>query len=65
MLFRSRVEHEAGAETAAQVQRAFQLAFVRTPSAPEAKSATELVRTESLFALCRMLLNANEFVYLD
>ena len=63
--FAARVEHEAGAETAAQVQRAFQLAFVRTPSAPEAKSATELVRTESLFALCRMLLNANEFVYLD
>jgi hypothetical protein len=24
-----------------------------------------LVRGESLFALCRMLLNANEFVYLD
>jgi hypothetical protein len=63
--FAARVASEAGADAAAQVSRAFQLAFVRPPSAAEAKAAAELRRADSLFALCRMLLNANEFVYVD
>jgi len=63
--FAARVERESGADAAAQVTRAFQLAFVRPPSADEAKAATELVRADGLFTLCRLLLNANEFVYVD
>ena len=63
--FGSRVEREAGADAAAQVNRAFQLAFGRPPTRDELAGATQLVRADGLFALCRMLLNANEFVYLD
>ncbi|NBV20447.1 MAG: DUF1553 domain-containing protein [Proteobacteria bacterium] len=61
----ARIEREAGADPAAQVVRAFQLSFARSPSQLELSAARDLVRTESVFALCRMLLNANEFVYVD
>ena len=61
----ARIEREAGADSGAQVTRAFQLAFARPPSQLELSAARDLVRTESVFCLCRMLLNANEFVYVD
>ena len=63
--FATRVEREAGADTAAQITRAFQLAFSRPPSGQELAAARDLVRTDGVFSLCRMLLNANEFVYVD
>jgi len=63
--FAARVEREAGADPATQINRAFQLAFARSPSQPELAAARDLVRTDGVFSLCRMLLNANEFVYLD
>jgi len=55
----------ATASSEEQVRRAFWLALQRTPSVDELGAATELVKHQSLFALCRALLNANEFVYLD
>lgn len=63
--FAARVEREAAADAAAQVTRAFQLAFARSPSQAELAAARDLVRTDGVFSLCRMLLNANEFVYVD
>jgi len=63
--FAARVEREVGADAAAQVNRAFLLAFVRPPTRDELAGAQQLVRADGLFALCRMLLNANEFVYVD
>ncbi len=63
--FATRVEREAGADPAAQITRAFQLAFARAPSQPELAAARDLVRTDGVFSLCRMLLNTNEFVYVD
>ena len=59
-----RVENEGGPGTAG-VDRAFALAFQRTPSAAERQAAVALVNEQGLFALCRALLNANEFAYLD
>ena len=56
---------EAGAEVAAQVARAMRLAFGRSPTAAESKAACQLVEAHGLFGLCRALLNANEFVYVD
>ncbi len=47
------------------VAQAFQLAFGRDPSSAEAKAAEELRKTRGLPQLCRMLFNANEFVYID
>ncbi|MEN9574094.1 MAG: hypothetical protein RL514_1949 [Verrucomicrobiota bacterium] len=61
----ARLEREAGADPTAQITRAFHLAFARPPTREELAGATQLVRSDSLFALCRMLLNANEFVYVD
>jgi hypothetical protein len=63
--FADRVKAEAGTDPTAQVIRAFQLAFGRQPSAPEAAAAASLVKSRDLTQLCRMLLNANEFVYVD
>jgi hypothetical protein len=62
--FAARVEKDA-ADPAARVDRAFRLAFQRPPRDEERAAALELVRTHGLAALCRALLNANEFVFVD
>ena len=63
--FADRVKADAGTEPMAQVTRAFQLAFGRRPSPTETDAGLALVRSRDLTQLCRMLLNANEFVYVD
>lgn len=60
----SRVSTEASDPTA-QIVRAFQLTFQRQPTDPELDAARQLVERRGLFAVCRSLLNANEFVYVD
>jgi hypothetical protein len=62
-LFAERLKREAGDDAAAQVRRGFRLAFGREPSAEESAAAAKLVREHGLAALCRSLLNANEFLY--
>ena len=61
--FARRVRQEAGDHPGAQVDRAFQLAFGRPAGATEQRAALELVEKHGLPALCRALLNANEFLY--
>jgi mono/diheme cytochrome c family protein len=63
--FAERVEKEGGGESEAQIARAFALAFGRPPSESEMKFSASFVQSQGLFALCRTLLNANEFVYVD
>ena len=63
--FADRVKADVGTDPAAQVARAFQLAFARKPTSTEATAAASLVQGRDLTQLCRMLLNANEFVYVD
>lgn len=58
-----RVRKEAGDTPQAQVNRGFRLAFGRSPNAQEGAAGVELVRKHGLEALCRALLNANEFLY--
>jgi hypothetical protein len=48
-----------------QIKAAFRHAFAREPSADEVEWSRELLRDASLAELCRALLNANEFVYID
>ena len=60
----ARVESEA-AEVPQRISRAFALTFQREPTAAAHAAAAKLVREQGLFALCRALINANEFVYLD
>ena len=62
--FARRVRHEAGAEPRQQIQRAFWLALCRTASRTEELEAWEAVRDHGLEALCRALLNSNEFLYI-
>lgn len=62
--FAARLRNEAGDAVAAQVRRAWQLAFNRDPDPREAREARAFVRTEGLPALCRALLNVNEFLFI-
>jgi hypothetical protein len=61
----ARVEKEAGVDPAKQVTAAFQIVLQRSPEAAEQKACQELLRKRSLPELCRVLLNLNEFVYVD
>jgi hypothetical protein len=61
--FAGRLEREAGSDAAAQVKRAFALAFNRPLSAEELAASTAFVREQGLELLCRTLFNANEFIY--
>jgi len=61
--FAQRIQREVGTEPARQVERAFRLAFGRSPAPREAEAAEKLVRTHGLTVLCRTLVNANEFVF--
>jgi hypothetical protein len=58
-----RLEREAGEGREAQITRAYDLLFGRQPSAKEVAAAARFLQTQSLAAYCRVLLNANEFVY--
>jgi mono/diheme cytochrome c family protein len=60
-----RIEREAGEGVADRVGRAFRLAFQRLPSRKEQAAAVKLVEAHGLAALCRAVLNANEFLYVD
>ena len=63
--FAERVKADAGNDPGAQVTRAFALAFGRNPTAAEREAASALTGSRGLAQLCRMLLNASEFVYVD
>jgi hypothetical protein len=63
--FATRLRKEAGEVVDAQVRLGFLLAFGRAPAEDERAAAKQLVAEHSLETLCRMLLNANEFVYVD
>jgi hypothetical protein len=61
----ARLEKEAGADPVAQVRRGYALAVVREPDETELAAAVALVKRAGLPQFCRMLFNANEFIYVD
>lgn len=67
-LFAARIRHEVEARgeatPAATTSRAFVVAFGREPTAAEATAGTAIVERHGLPALCRALLNSNEFLFL-
>ena len=60
-----RIERSAGPNLEEQVEMAFRLAFNRSAKLEESQISEAVIEKDGLFALCRTLLNANEFVYLD
>ncbi len=75
-----RVEMLGGDSTATRIETAYRLAFGRSPSDEELRGAEEFIRQSvaetpqsgaaeaqgaALFDLCHMLLNSNEFLYLE
>ena len=63
--FAARVRRVAGITLSDQIDRAFRLALARSPTREEQQAAELLVKSQGLSQLCRMLLNSNEFVYID
>jgi hypothetical protein len=61
--FAGRLQREAGADVASQVERAFRVALARPPEAGERQMAIAFVRQDGLAAFCHALFNLNEFVY--
>ncbi len=68
--FAARVRKETGDEVREQITHAFRLALGRTPGDDEMAHCLDLVQESSapddgLVAVCRVLFNLNEFVYID
>ncbi len=63
-IFAARLRKEAGDDARAQVGTAWQLAFNRAPAPGELEAASGFIQAEGLPALCRAVLNANEFLFI-
>ena len=63
--FAARVRADVGPCPTQQVARAYQLALARSPDPEESKLSVSLVQRHGLAALCRVLFNSNEFLYID
>jgi hypothetical protein len=63
--FAERLRREAGSDPAAQVRRAFELALSRVPRNEELKEAVAFLGRRPLEGFCLVVLNLNEFVYLE
>lgn len=60
-----RVRREVGADLEAQIKRTFALVLGREPSAAEARAAAVFITKDGLPALGRVLLNTNEFAFIQ
>jgi len=61
----ARVKREAGAELSAQIDRLFELVYGRRPAGREVESARSLAAQDGLSELCRVLLNTNEYAFIE
>jgi hypothetical protein len=59
------LQREANDDVEGQVRRAIRLTTGRTAKDDELRRDVEFVRGAGLRQYCLMLLNANEFIYLD
>ena len=63
--FAERLQRDAGDDAKAQVVLGFQLAYGREARAAEIGPCSEFVAKNGLAAFCRVLFNANEFLYVN
>ncbi len=61
--FAQRIEAKAGHDVTQQVEVAYQLAYTRPATADEVDYCRKFIERHSLPALCRVLFNSNEFLY--
>jgi mono/diheme cytochrome c family protein len=61
----ARAEREAGADRAAQIERVFLLTLARPPNARESRGCLAVAEEHGLAAVCRAILNSNEFLFLE
>ena len=58
-----RLKQDAGDDIAAQIERAYQLCYGRTATGEEIAACRELVNDHGIIALCRVMLNTSEMIY--
>ncbi len=64
-VFAERLARESGGDVGRQVDRAYHLAFGRSPDVAERQEAVKLVEKFGASTLARVLFNSNEFLYVD
>lgn len=64
-LLAKRVQKRAGSDTQKQVEELFLLAFQRQPKSKEVSMSYQFIEQHGLPALCRVILNSNEFLYVN
>ncbi len=60
-----RVRREAGEDVEQQVERAFQWVYARSPTQEEKQTIAPFVKSHGLSEFCRVLMNSNEFLYVE
>ena len=60
-----RLESERPGDVAAQIDRAYRLTCGRPANEPERQDVAKFVEAHGLAAFCRVLLNTNEFLYVE
>ncbi len=63
--FAERLRAEAGADVERQIRRAYELAYNRSANDREIALVRPFVAKHGLAALCRVIFNSNEFIYLE
>jgi hypothetical protein len=63
--FAERLSREAGNDTARQIERGYMLSLGRMPGADELKFAQQFVTQHGLTQFCLVLMNTNEFLFVD
>jgi hypothetical protein len=63
--FAARIEAATEPNDLARVREAYRLAFGRLPSENELRDSAAFIRQHGLAALCRVIFNSNEFLYVD
>lgn len=61
----ARLQEEAGTDPADQIVLAYRLCYGREPAASEANACLRMIEQHSLAALCRVLLNTSEMIYVE
>ena len=63
--FAERLRRIAGNDVNKQVKQAYLLAYGREPDVEEIELAESFIHQHNLAAMCRVLFNSNEFLYVD